>query len=243
MVPCNLYNILVARSGYSKSNILDLAQLIGETAAVYFQQSEENKEDEIREENSSEISGSSVVSTATTKNVLRKSIKVVFNDGTPAGILNNLKQCARTVHLHEADVTLKSFGLLLPSPFDITPSKVDSFRSTLMTLHEKSNIFFKYNFLHVFYGASTGDLVAAELVRQTASLSADALFERFLLWPLDGEPIPNEKCITSIDYSQFCSLEQFSVLCGFFADFILELEPDGKQILADQAYEFRITEF
>ncbi|CAF4399644.1 unnamed protein product, partial [Rotaria sordida] len=86
MVSCNSYNILVARSGYSKSNILDLVQLIGETAAVYFQQSEENKEDEIREENSSEISGSSVVSTATTKNVLRKSIKVVFNDGTPAGI-------------------------------------------------------------------------------------------------------------------------------------------------------------
>ncbi|CAF4752701.1 unnamed protein product [Rotaria sp. Silwood2] len=117
------------------------------------------------------------------------------------------------MHLHEADVTLKSFGLLLPSPFDITPPK----------------------------GASTDDLVAAELVRQAASLSADALFERFLLWPLDGEPIPNEKCTTSIDYSQFCSLEQFSVLSGFFADLILELEPDGKQILADQAYEFRIT--
>ncbi|CAF3748763.1 unnamed protein product [Rotaria sordida] len=243
MVPCNLYNILVARSGYSKSNILDLAQLIGETAAVYFQQSEENKEDEIREENSSEISGSSVVSTATTKNVLRKSIKVVFNDGTPAGILNNLKQCARTMHLREADVTLKSFGLLLPSSFDITPSKVDSFRSTLMTLHEKPSHFCRIlkneeidisgSKLSIF-GASTGDLVAAESVRQTASLSADALFERFLLWPLDGELIPNEKCITSIDYSQFCSLEQFSVLCGFFADLILELEPNGKQILADQ---------
>ncbi|CAF4233459.1 unnamed protein product, partial [Rotaria sordida] len=228
-----------------------LAQLIGETAAVYFQQSEENKEDEIREENSSKISGSSIVSTATTKNVLRKSIKVVFNDGTPAGILNNLKQCARTMHLHEADVTLKSFGLLLPSPFDITPSKVDSFRSTLMTLHEKPSHFCRIlkneeidisgSKLNIF-GASTGDLVAAELVRQTASLSADALFERFLLWPLDGEPIPNEKCITSIDYSQFCSLEQFSVLCRFFADLILELEPNGKQILADQAYEFRITD-
>ncbi|CAF2669967.1 unnamed protein product [Rotaria sp. Silwood2] len=250
MVPCNLYNILVARSGYSKSNILDLAQLIGETAAVYFQQSEENKEDEIREENSSEISGLSVVSTVTTKNVLRKSIKVVFNDGTPAGILNNLKQCARTMHLHEADVTLKSFGLLLPSPFDITPPKLDSFRSTLMTLHEKPGHFCRIlkneeidisgSKLNIFV-PSTGDLVAAELVRQAASLSADALFERFLLWPLDGEPIPNEKCITSIDYSQFCSLEQFSVLCGFFADLILELEPVGKQILADQAYEFRIT--
>jgi hypothetical protein len=56
---------------------------------------------------------------------------------------------------------------------------------------------------------------------------------------LDGEPIPNEKCITTIDYSQYCSLEQFAVLCGFLSDLILQLEPDGKNILADQALEFR----
>jgi hypothetical protein len=69
------------------------------------------------------------------------STKVVFNDETPAGILNNLKQFTKTMHLHEADVTLKSFGLLLPSPYDITPSKIDPFRPTLITLYEKPGNF------------------------------------------------------------------------------------------------------
>jgi hypothetical protein len=69
--------------------------------------------------------------------------KVVFNDGTAAGVLSNLKGCTRTMHLHEADVTLKTLGLMLPSPSDMTPCKVDPFRSTLMTLHEKPGRFLR----------------------------------------------------------------------------------------------------
>ncbi|CAF1501432.1 unnamed protein product, partial [Rotaria sordida] len=176
--------------------------------------------------------------------------KVVFNDGTAAGVLNNLKGCTRTMHLHEADVTLKSLGLMLPSPIDILPSRVDPFRSTLMTLHEKPG-----NFLRVLkkekidatgsklniFGASTGDLIAAELARQAPSMAADALFERFILWPIDGEPIPNENCITCIDFSQYPSLEQFGILCGFFTDLNLDLEPEGKAILAEQSFGFRVA--
>ncbi len=79
------------------------------------------------------------------------------------------------------------------------------------------------------------------MVRQAASLAADALFERFVLWPIDGEPIPNEQCIGSIDFSRYCSLEQFGVLCGFLADLILDLEQDGKDILAEQAFSFRVA--
>ncbi len=71
-------------------------------------------------------------------------------------------------------------------------------------------------------------------------MSADALYERFILWPLDGEPIPTKKCIVEIDYSKYCSLEQFAVFCGFFSDLILELTPDGKEILGEQAFQFRI---
>ncbi|CAF4685104.1 unnamed protein product [Rotaria sp. Silwood1] len=194
LVPCNLYNLVVARSGYSKSNILDLAALIGETAAIYFHQFEDNKEvDESSEENTSEQSGSSTAArTTSTKNLLnsknlrRNPTRVAFNDGTPAGILNNLKQCARTMHLHEADVSLKSFGLLLPSPSDITPTK----------------------------GASTGDLIAAELVRQAASLSADALFERFILWPLDGsEPDVKDNVSARLNKTALVSY-RIAGLCG-----------------------------
>ena len=76
-------------------------------------------------------------------NAHRLSSKVVFNDGTLAGVLNSLKQCTRAMHLHEADVTLKSMGLMLPSPLDITPPRIDSFRSTLMTLYENPGRFFR----------------------------------------------------------------------------------------------------
>ncbi|CAF3290441.1 unnamed protein product [Rotaria sp. Silwood2] len=184
------------------------------------------------------------------QNVKRNSDKVVFNDGTAAGVLSNLKGCTRTMHLHEADVTLKSSGFMLPSPIDITPSRVDPFRSTLMTLHEKPG-----NFLRVLkkeridvtgsklniFGASTGDLIAAELARQAASMATDALFERFILWPIDGQPIPNEDCIPCIDFSQYPSLEQFGVLCGFFSNLNLDLEPEGRAILAEQSFNFRVA--
>ncbi|CAF1458453.1 unnamed protein product [Rotaria magnacalcarata] len=177
--------------------------------------------------------------------------KVVFNDGTAAGVLSHLKGCTRTMHLHEADVTLKSLGLVLPSPIDITPTRVDPFRSTLMTLHEKPSSFTRIlknerirvagSKLNIF-GASTGELLAAELARQAACMAADALFERFILWPIDGEPIPNEDCIKSIDVTQFPTLEQFAVLSGFFHDLYLDLEQEGKDILAEQAFSFRVAD-
>jgi hypothetical protein len=88
-------------------------------------------------------SQSSSTTTTTTTNIHRPPTKVVFNDGTSAGVLSNLKQCTRAMHLHEADVTLKSLGLMLPSPSDMAPSRIDPFRSTLMTLYEKPGHFLR----------------------------------------------------------------------------------------------------
>ena len=84
-------------------------------------------------------------------------------------------------------------------------------------------------------------MIAAELVRQAASLAADALFERFVLWPMSGQPIPNEKCILSVDYSRYPSLQQFGVLCGFLNDQTLALDGEGKEILAEEAFNFRLA--
>ena len=78
-------------------------------------------------------------------------------------------------------------------------------------------------------------------MRQTASLAADALFERFIIWPIDGEPIANERCVQSIDFSQYPSLEQYAVMCGFLRNLTLDLEDEGKRILAEQALSFRIA--
>ncbi len=72
-------------------------------------------------------------------------------------------------------------------------------------------------------------------------MATDALFERFILWSIDGTPIPNENCITSIDFSRYPSLEQFGVLCGFLKDLFLDLEAEGKSILAEQSFGFRVA--
>ena len=45
---------------------------------------------------------------------------MVFNDGTGTGVLSNLRGRTRTMLLHEADVTLKSLGLMLPSQADLS---------------------------------------------------------------------------------------------------------------------------
>ncbi|CAF4253371.1 unnamed protein product, partial [Rotaria magnacalcarata] len=53
--------------------------------------------------------GRNSCATTTTNNLIghlnlkRTHNKVVFNDGTAAGVLNNLKGCTRTMNLHEAD--------------------------------------------------------------------------------------------------------------------------------------------
>ncbi|CAF4006891.1 unnamed protein product [Adineta steineri] len=227
---------------------------MAETAGKHFNKLESGTEISLDQTDS--LTTTSITSTASTTNkhvttTNNNTIsKVIFNDGTSAGILKGLKKCTRAMHLHEADVTLKTLGVILPSPSDITPNRIDQFRTILMTMYEKPGQFLRIlknenidvsgSKLNIF-GASTGDLIASELVRQAASLSADQLFERFIFWPVDGEPIRNDQCITSIDFYEYCSLEQFSIFCGFFADLILDIELDGKTILADQAFEFRVA--
>ncbi|CAF4518031.1 unnamed protein product, partial [Rotaria socialis] len=254
-VPCNLFNIIVARSGYSKSSILDLAELMAEAAAPFFAEVAGKDESSVERDEIAagvEFDGASTTATIPGNKMKMKHVhqKVVFNDGTAAGVLSNLMGRTRTMHLHEADVTLKSLGLLLPSPIDMMPYRVDPFRSTLMTLHEKPDNFLrilKKETIYVtgsklnIFGASTGDFIAAELARQAASMAADALFERFILWSIDGEPIPNENCVESVDFLQYPSIQQFGVLCGFFKDLKLDLEPEGKAILAEQSFNFRVA--
>ncbi|CAF4079659.1 unnamed protein product [Adineta steineri] len=229
LVPCNLYNLIVGRSETGTEISLDQTDSLTTTSIT------------------STASATNKHVTTTNNNTISN---VIFNDGTSAGILNGLKKCTRAMHLHEADVTLKTLGVILPSPSDITPTRIDPFRTILMTIYEKPGQFLRIlkketvdvsgSKLNIF-GASTGDLIAAELVRQAASLPADQLFERFIFWPVDGEPIRNDQCITSIDFYQYCSLEQISIFCGFFADLILNIKLDGKSILADQAFEFRVA--
>jgi hypothetical protein len=127
---------------------VDLTELMVETSAQYFSECEHQKQP--NQDSTNAILGNvqtGCINTVdpTTSHTHGQSIpeKVVFNDGTAAGVLANLIGCTRTTILHEADVSLKCSGLMLPSPSDITPTRVDPFRSTLMTLHEKPGQFMR----------------------------------------------------------------------------------------------------
>lgn len=127
--------------------MLDLAEVIAETAGKIHSATDHHQQSESTA-NKQALNG--VVSprapeepTTGAQNTHSNHAKVVFNDGTAAGVLGNLKDGTKTMLLHEADVTLKSMGLLLPSPADILPYRVDPFRSTLMTLHEKPGHFMR----------------------------------------------------------------------------------------------------
>ena len=68
---------------------------------------------------------------------------------------------------------------------------------------------------------------------------ADAFFERITLFPMEGDPIPNEDCLSNIDKNQFPSLEPFGVICGFFGEVKLQLDDEGGADLARLSFEMK----
>jgi hypothetical protein len=90
-------------------------------------------------------------------------------------------------------------------------------------------------------GASTGDLFVNQLIRQSSCSSADALFERMIYWPLDGVPIPDEACLSKIDFNRYPSIEQLSVICGHLADLSVLLEKDAELLLSGWSYDMRLA--
>ncbi|CAF1090123.1 unnamed protein product [Didymodactylos carnosus] len=85
------------------------------------------------------------------------------------------------------------------------------------------------------FDCSTGDLFSSQLARQASS-------ERLLLWPLDGEPIPNEQCISEIDRQRFPPIEQFTLVSCYFGDIRIEASNEANDLLTHAAYEFRVAD-
>ncbi|CAK9189220.1 unnamed protein product [Sphagnum troendelagicum] len=223
-----------------------MAQLAIESAVLYFPAEFQEKTTSVKQAQSD-----SSTTAASASSFPSDPPTVIYNDGTAAGILDALKGCTRTLCFHEADVSMKSLNILMPSPLDRgCNNKVDNFRSTLMTVFDKPANFnrclkkerirsvgSKLNIM----GAGTGDLFVSQLARQATSSTCDALFERILIWPLDGKPIPNEACLKQIDFMQYPSLEQFGIISAFFGD--LELKPDDEtdKRLADWSFNMRLA--
>ncbi|CAF1429950.1 unnamed protein product [Adineta ricciae] len=183
----------------------------------------------------------------------KKVPRVIFNDGTGAGILSQLDSCTRALCLHEADTTMNSWNVMQSGPLDRVTTRIDAFRSTLMTLYEDPGSFTRllknelintedrveYSFRLCFEGASTGELIISQLGRIASHQMADALFERIILFPLEGDPIANENCLPEIDSSRYPSLEQFGMICGFLSDVKLRLNDNADVELARLTFDMK----
>jgi hypothetical protein len=70
----------------------------------------------------------------------------------------------------------------------------------------------------ILLGASTGELIISQLGRIASRQMVDAFFERIKLFPVGGDPIPNEDCLPEVDTTRFHILDQFGVICRFLGD-------------------------
>lgn len=163
-VSLNLYNFVVARSGreyfecdfkdflmigYGKSDILSCVERAVKQSVRYHAHKyatmsvkRENSQgnEMIKKKGKVDTENFETVTDKRT-NLMISVPRVIFNDGTGAGILNQLDSCTRALCLYEADTTMGSGNVFQSGPFDRTPSRLDSFRSTLMTLYEEPGNF------------------------------------------------------------------------------------------------------
>lgn len=75
-------------------------------------------------------------------------------------------------------------------------------------------------------------MIISSLTRQASGTMADALFERTIIWPLDGDVILTGSCVKKIDEHKYPSLEQFSLIISFMENFnlLFAAEADNKMI-------------
>ncbi|CAF1543645.1 unnamed protein product [Adineta ricciae] len=214
-IPMNLYNLVVARSSYGKSPILDIVRkCVDEVVKVRPSKFKSCAKDE------------------------KDSDRVVyFDENTAAGLLGSLRGCTRFLITDEADVVLKKMGYTLLPP-NSRDYPTNDCRSQLLTLYDRPHNFvkrLKLETVQVFdaklnvLGAVSGDLMISALSRQASGSMADALLERTILWPLDGDVIPTFSCTSTIDNKKLMSIEQFAVIMSFIENIHLYFATDANE--------------
>jgi hypothetical protein len=75
----------------------------------------------------------------------------------------------------------------------------------------------------------SGDLLITPLTHQASGLMADALLERTILCPLDGDVIPTSSCVSNINNTKVMSIEQFSTVMSFIENIKLYFEREANE--------------
>lgn len=72
-------------------------------------------------------------------------------------------------------------------------------------------------------------MIALQLQRRATNAAADALFERFQIWPLGGPSISIPAKVPRIDDRKYPTLGQFAIIMSFFERIKIIYGQDAKE--------------
>ncbi|CAF1489565.1 unnamed protein product [Adineta ricciae] len=214
MISTNLFNLIVARSSYGKSELTKILRNMLKVVVTH-RLNKFRKADQI---------------------VTGQNVNATLDETSKAGLLAALDDCCRTIVCDEADLTFADIGLfylintgraqpdmncrtLVLTFFDqTTEAYVRQLQGKTISVNRS-----KFNIL----GCSTGELVSNMVMRMKAGLGCDPMIGRFLFWPLDGPVIPDKITQQRVDYTKMSSLNQFAIILSFVENVIFKFEEDA----------------
>ncbi|CAF1078046.1 unnamed protein product [Rotaria magnacalcarata] len=213
-IPTNLFNMIVARSSYGKSDLTRLLRDMLQTVVLH---------------RPTKFCSTSQVAVGIQANPS-------LDEMSKAGLMSGLDECCRIMICDEADITFSDVGLFL-SHNGCRASPEMNCRALVMTLFDRvshayirqlanRSVSVKYSKLNIM-GCSTGDLISNMIIRMKSGACFDPAIGRFIFWPLDGPVIPDKLVHRQIDNHLFPSLHQFGIILSFIENVVFSFEDDG----------------
>ncbi|CAF1117834.1 unnamed protein product [Rotaria sordida] len=213
-IPIDLYNIIVARPSYGKSELTKLLRDMLKSIVMY-------RTSKFRSSNQAAIG---------------HQVNATLDEMSKAGLMAGLDDCYRTVICDEVDMTFADVGLFLSHNMCRTAGEMNC-RALVMTLFDRAShayirqlanrsVSVKRSKLNIL-GCSTGDIISNMIIRMKSGSCFDPAIGRFLFWPLDGPVIPDKVVQKQIDYQRMASLDQFIIILSFMENVIFSFEEDA----------------
>ncbi|CAF1256015.1 unnamed protein product [Rotaria magnacalcarata] len=204
-IPTNLFNIVVARSSFGKSDLTRILRDMLNTVVF-------NRPTKFRSKNQINL-GSEV--------------NPCLDEMSKAGLMSSLDECCRLLICDEADMTFADAGLFL-SNNNIRTSAEMNCRGLVMTLFDRvSHAYIRQLSNRSVSGCSTGDIVSNMIIRVKSGACFDPAIGRFIFWPLDGPVIPDKLIQRQIDNKMYPSLSQFAIILSFIENSIFSFDEDA----------------
>ncbi|CAF1213934.1 unnamed protein product [Adineta ricciae] len=229
-IPTNIYNMVVARSSYGKS---DLTRLLRDMLKS------------VADNRSTKFCSAAQISAG-------ELINPTLDEMSRAGLISALDDCTRMLVCDEADMTFSDVGLFLTNSTYRTSPEMNC-RGLVTSLFDRVShpyvrqlanrtILVKRSKLNIL-GCSTGDIISSMVIRMKSGATFDPSIGRFLFWALDGPVIPDKLKRRNIDNSVFPTLNQFVVVLSFIENTIFEFDLDAVEAIVEWGNSYKTQSY